>query len=157
MVNWSIVERIFYTVGSLVALILGGIQIKNYFEPPKVKLRPYFFFDKKIKNKYGQDVIPLEYECDLLNTGRDLVGELILKIDPAEVHNLSGIINLRKNIPYKSTGTEKIIPMGINIKEIKTPFKAKVFFQDIKGRKHAIHKITLGEGGAGWSHTKHSL
>ncbi|MFW9877458.1 MAG: hypothetical protein ACFFG0_30600 [Candidatus Thorarchaeota archaeon] len=157
MVDFLTAERIFYAIGSLIALILGIIKLKRYWEPPKVRLRPFFFFSEKKKNKYGQDLIPLEYECDLLNTGRDLVGEVILKIGSTETHPLGGIINLRKNIPYRTEGIEEITPMGINIKEIKTPFKARVFFQDMKGRKYAIHEITLGEGGAGWSHTKHSL
>ena len=157
MVDFSIIERIFYAIGSAVALVLGVIKLKRYIERPKIKLRLYFYFENKKKNKYDQDVIPLEYECDLLNSGKDVVGELILKIGATEVHNLSKLINLRKNVPYKAHGVEEITPMGINIKEIETPFKAKVFFQDTKGKKYALHEVTLGEGGAGWSHTKHSL
>jgi hypothetical protein len=156
-INLSILEKTFYMFGSLIAFILGSIKLKEILRRPKIYLRPFFFFDKKEKNEYGQDLIPLEYECELLNTGKDLVGELIFKIGQYETHQLSGIINLRKNKPVKIKGIEKITPSGINIKEIKTPFKIKVFFKDIKDKKYALHELTLGEGGAGWSVTKNSL
>ena len=35
MVNWLFVERIFYTIGSLIALILGAIKLKNKLEEVK--------------------------------------------------------------------------------------------------------------------------
>lgn len=157
MADFITIERIFYALGSLIAFFLGGIKLKKYFESPNILIRPYLFFKNKEKNEYGQDVIPLEYEFSVLNTGRDVVGEVLLRVGTNEIHNLSKIINLRKNIPFTKEGVIKIEPVGINIKKIDTPFKVKMFFQDIKGREYAVHEITLGEGGAGWSQTKKSL
>lgn len=158
MVDFSIIERIFYAIGSLIAITLGIAKLIQLLEFPKIKLRINDLWIKgRKKNKYNQDLLPLEYDFDILNTGKDLVGELILKIGSAEIHNISGVINLRKNKPHKCEGIEEITPMGINIKEIETPFKAKIFFADMKGKIYAFHEVTLDVGGAGWSHTEHSI
>ncbi len=158
MTDYSIIERIFYSIGSLIAIILGVTKLKRLSEPPNIKLRiSNLWIDNKKKNKYDQDLLPLEYSIDVLNTGRDLVGELILKIGSTETYQLSGIINLRKNVPQKFEGVEEITPLGINIKEIETPFKAKIFFLDIGGKIHALHETTVGIQATGMSHTKYSI
>ncbi|HOC96793.1 MAG TPA: hypothetical protein PKJ54_00755 [Candidatus Pacearchaeota archaeon] len=158
MVNFSVLERIFYAIGSLVALILGAIELKRFLEPPNIMLRPYLFFKNKERNEYGQEVIPLQYEFRLLNTGREIVGEVLLSVGGFHViHSLSEVINLKKNTPYMKEGIVRIEPVGVNIKKIETPFKVKIFFQDVKKKKYAVHEITLHENGAGWQETKASF
>ena len=159
MINFLLIERVFYILGSFIAFILGAIKIKMILTPTNIFLKINMLFcNKKTKNKYGQEVMNLEYDCNLVNKGKDIIGELILlKEDTFETYCLGEIIILKKNIPYKTKGFRKISPAGINIKEIKTPFKAKIYFVDMKGKKHATQIVTIGEGCSGWGASNKSF
>jgi hypothetical protein len=156
MDNLFIIERIFYSTGSLVALILGLSKLRTLLESPKIKMRSMLFFSKTIKNERGTKVIPLEYEFSLLNTGKDLIGEVIVMRGHVS-HQLSSIINLRKNKPYSKEGIKEIDYEDPFEKETKEPIILKMFFRDTKGKKHAIREHRVGEGVAGSTVTKESF
>ena len=158
MVDFLILERIFYLVGSLVALTLGIIKLNEILRPTKIKIRPVISFDR-IKKEENLLSLTFEYDCSIINTGREVIGELILNVFPQHSIHLSSIIKLIRNTPKTIRGKNKIyIPKEYNkkIKEEKVIWGV-VFFKDIKGKKYGIHKVAVGDGTIGFEQTKETL
>src|SRR3989344_6320894 len=107
MVDFLILERIFYLVGSLVALTLGIIKLNEILRPTKIKIRPVISFDR-IKKEENLLSLTFEYDCSIINTGREVIGELILNVFPQHSIHLSSIIKLIRNTPKTIRGKNKI-------------------------------------------------
>lgn len=146
MVDYFFLEKIIWYSGTVISIILGLLKLKNYVENPKIFIGPDLGPCEKLVNKYGQDEIRIKYRCKLINTGKDLAGELRLNYNFSD-YTLSELVTLKKNDPKIIEGEIRVSPAGINVKKIGFPMDVNLYFRDIKGKRYSIHNISLNMNG----------
>lgn len=139
--SYILIEKIIWYLGSSIAIISGFIKLKEFFERPRIYISGNFLREEGVRlNRFGQEEITQKYTVTGINTGKDIPGQFILKayLLGIDINYLLGQYqHLKKNKPLTVEGEVMIYPFGINVKQLPFPFKARLYFQDHKGKKYS--------------------
>lgn len=156
-VNYTLLERTFFLVGSILSVILTCYKIKEYFDRPKIQISPHLFITKEDINEFGQERAYINYKIEIVNSGKDVPGRFIVSKGIITYFS-SDYFKLGRNCTRKFEGKFTISPLGINIKKLERPITLEIFFQDNHKRKYEYPKITLdGVGSMSYRSTRKTL
>ena len=154
VVDFTLFDKVFYYVGSLISISLGVGKIIHYFSN-----RPRIKINSKLRiSHYSSEGFKLIYDRIVDNLGKETSGKLCISVNML-TYDLGEYVKLENHKPLQFLGTIKVSSLlESDLLEQGLSIPAQVFFRDANGKKHAKQTIgLLKDGGSSQMGTRTTL